>query len=48
MILFVILGIAVLSVLMALFSLWRQTKMEEIKRAQKALKRERVIFHSGS
>lgn len=48
MIVWVIVIIAVISILLALFSLWRQNKLGEVKRAKKELKRQKVIFYSTS
>lgn len=48
MLILVIIGIAVLSVLLALVSLWRQNKMGEIKKVRKQLKKQKVIFYSDS
>ncbi len=45
---FVICGIAILSILLALFSLWRQNKMGEVKRIKKELKKKKVVFYSDS
>lgn len=44
----VIIIIAGISFCLALFSLFRQKKLEEVKKAKKALKKSRVIFYSDS
>lgn len=41
----IIISIAVVSVLLACYSLWRQQKFEEVKKAKKQLKRSKVIYH---
>ncbi len=43
----IVLGIAVLSFLLSLFSLWNLRKIKEISQARKSLKKERVVFHRG-
>ena len=42
---FVILTIVIISVVLAVVSLHRQTKLQEIKKARKDLKRQKVIFY---
>lgn len=44
----IIIGIAALSVLMALWSLQRQNKMEEVHKIKKELRRKKIIFQRGS
>jgi hypothetical protein len=48
MFLFVVAGIAILSLLLALLSLWKQNKLEELKGVRKDLKRKKVIYHKDS
>jgi len=48
MFIFVIIFIAVLSVLLAVRSLKRQGKVEEIKNVKKELKRKKIIYHKDS
>jgi|GEM_PF-2504966 len=42
----VILIIAVISVCLAFFSLWRQGKIEHVKKVKKELHRKKVIFYA--
>lgn len=43
-----IIGIAFLSIVLSLFSLKKQSRMEEVHKIKKELKRKKVIFHRGS
>jgi hypothetical protein len=45
MLFIVITIIAVISILLACLSLYRQSKLDEIKGVKKTLKQERVVFH---
>lgn len=48
MIYFIIIGLAILSIVMALWSLQKQKKLDELKVVKKELKKGRVIFNHSS
>ena len=48
MLFLVIISIAILSILLALFSLWKQNKLGEVMRVKKQLKSKKVIFYKDS
>jgi hypothetical protein len=48
MFLLIITGIAILSVLMALYSLKKQKNLQELKKVKKSLARSKVLYHRDS
>lgn len=48
MLFFVIIGIAMMSILLALVSLQKQSKLDEVKKVKRKLKNNKVIFYRDS
>lgn len=41
----IVIILLIVSVALALLSLWKQTRLEELKKVKRELKRNRVIYH---